>query len=377
MSDVILSPNMNLPVPTVGVDPGPDWANNINASLSILDQHNHTSGSGVPITPSAININSDLSINSNNVTVVRTVRFDPQPAALSGGTDLGCLYESGVDLYYNDGSGNQVRITQGGSVTGSSGTITGLPSGTASASFAAGTFTFQRATNTSATIDAGSYVMRLNSSGSNGLTLSPPSSLSGGSYGLTFPSIPSVTSIMALDASGNITAPYTVDNSTIDINGSNQIEVKANGITAAQIANQTITESQLQLRPTGTTAGIGGMALSVSSASFSGTGTLTGILSVTLTTSGRPVMLQLVDDGSGNTSQVFSDVSALIRFNRDAVQLTQMELAPSTAGESAFYPCSSIGAMDFPVAGTYVYTLNALVVGTLTLTAVKMLAYEI
>jgi hypothetical protein len=31
-------------------------------------------------------------------------------------TELGCLYESGVDLYYNDGSGNVVRLTSGGSV---------------------------------------------------------------------------------------------------------------------------------------------------------------------------------------------------------------------------------------------------------------------
>lgn len=35
-------------------------------------------------------------------------------------TNLGCLYESGVDLYYNDGNGNAVRITSGGAVNASS-----------------------------------------------------------------------------------------------------------------------------------------------------------------------------------------------------------------------------------------------------------------
>ena len=51
MANVTLSPNMNLPVPVVGQDPGPDWANNINSSLGILDQHDHTPGKGIQIVP--------------------------------------------------------------------------------------------------------------------------------------------------------------------------------------------------------------------------------------------------------------------------------------------------------------------------------------
>jgi hypothetical protein len=154
MSNTVTSPNMGLPIPVVSTDPGPDWAQNINAALSILDGHNHSAGSGVLITPAGIFINADLLFNSNNATLLRSVRFSPQNSTLSASSDIGCLYEVGPDLYYNDGLGNQIRITQSGSVTGSTGTITGLPSGTASASYSAGTFTFQSATAVAANIAA-------------------------------------------------------------------------------------------------------------------------------------------------------------------------------------------------------------------------------
>ncbi len=212
MANTVISPNMSLPVPVVSVDPGPDWANNVNSCLSIIDGHNHSAGSGVQITPSGLNINSDLSFQDNNATVLRSVRFNPQSAALTNPTDIGCLYEQGVDLYYIDGSGNNVRITQSGSVTGSAGTITGLPSGTASASYSAGTFTFQSATNTPATINVGPIVLGKATAGSNTITISPNSGLAS-NYSLTLPaSLPSSLNYMTLDNSGNIsynTSGYT------------------------------------------------------------------------------------------------------------------------------------------------------------------------
>lgn len=208
MANTTISPNMNMPVPVVTVDPGPDWATNINSCLSIIDGHNHTPGSGVPITPSAININSDLSFNGNNAISLRSVRFSAQGSPLSGAADLGCLYESGLDLFYNDGAGNQVRITQSGSVAGSSGTITGLPSGTASASFSGTTFTFESATSTPASIDGGP--LRIAQAVANGLgvTISASSSQTG-NYDLTLPiALPAAQSLLASDSSGNLSFLY-------------------------------------------------------------------------------------------------------------------------------------------------------------------------
>lgn len=203
MANVIISPNMNLPIPVVGVDPGPDWANNVNASLSAIDGHSHTTGQGVPITPAAININTDLLMNGNNLTTARSVRFTSQAAVFTAPADIGCLYEVLGDLYYNDGSGNPIRFTQSGSIVGAAGTITGLPSGTASASFAGGTFTFQRATATGANIDGASYILRNNSAGSFGLTLAPPNAMAADTT-ITLPNIPAVLSALTIDTSGNI-----------------------------------------------------------------------------------------------------------------------------------------------------------------------------
>ena len=38
------SPNMNLPIPIVGQEVGPAWANDLNGCMSIIDGHNHTVG---------------------------------------------------------------------------------------------------------------------------------------------------------------------------------------------------------------------------------------------------------------------------------------------------------------------------------------------
>lgn len=234
-----ISPNMSMPIPIPGVTPGPDWANDINASLTIIDGHNHSPGNGVQITPSGININSDLTCNNNNVTGARSYRMQVQTAALVLASDLNQAYDVNGDLYFNDGVGNQIRMTQGGNVAGAAGTITGLPSGTASASYAAGTFVFQSATSTAANIDAGSYIFRNNTASSFGVTLAPPNAL-GSDYSLVLPFLPSSQKIMTLDAAGNMAAPYVVDNSTLEIS-SNIIQVKFGGISTSQIAAGSVT----------------------------------------------------------------------------------------------------------------------------------------
>src|SRR5271166_4376297 len=162
MANSYTTPNMNLVVPVVSVDPGPDWASNLNASLTILDSHNHAPGSGVQITPNGLNINSDLTFQVNNATNLKTARFSPQVSLPALAPNIGCLCVINADLYYNDTLGNQVRITQGGAVAGATGTITGLPSGTASAAYSStsGTFIFQQATSTAANMDIATLVLR-------------------------------------------------------------------------------------------------------------------------------------------------------------------------------------------------------------------------
>ncbi len=206
MSDFNNSANMDLPIPTVGIAPGPDWATLLNSCLTILDAHSHTPGSGVPITPAALNLNTDVSLLGNSLTVVKSIQFSAQ-ASLAA---TSALYEIGADLYYRDGNGTQIRITQSGSVAGSAGTITGLPSGTASAAYAAGTFTWQSATATAANMDFGSAILRNTSPNSTySLTLSPPPAM-GANTAITLPATPASTAPLVMDSSGVITAPVAL-----------------------------------------------------------------------------------------------------------------------------------------------------------------------
>lgn len=244
-AQVNTSPNMNLPVPIPGVTPGPQWAQDVVSSLNQIDSHNHSFGQGVLIQPNGMNINTDLTFNSNDATLLRTVRFDPQSAPItSAAPDVGAIYVSGNELYYNDVSGgNSVKITTNGSVNSGAGSITGLPSGTASASYAGGTFIWQSATNTAANMDAGSYILRNATISSNGLTLQPPPAMAA-NYAITLPTLPITTNIMSMDQLGNIAAAINVDNSTLQLSA-NTLAVKSGGIAATQIANATITHTQI------------------------------------------------------------------------------------------------------------------------------------
>lgn len=247
MANTITSPNMNLSIPVQGIDAGPDYALNINACLLAIDGHDHSSGSGVPVTPAGLNITSDLSIGSNNLTNIRSSRMTSQSAVLALGSDLDCLYVVGVDLYYNDGNGANIRITQSGGVAGSPGSISNLTSPASAAYVAANqTFVWQSAANTPANMDNASVILRNLSANSKGLTLGPPLAMAA-NYSLTLPSLPGATSFMTLDATGTMGSGPAI----------------SGGITGSNIASATIAGSNMiagtvgptQLANTGVSAG--------------------------------------------------------------------------------------------------------------------------
>lgn len=289
MANFILSPSMALPIPVVGIDNGPDYAFNINSSLTLIDGHDHSSGYGVQIKPSGININADLTFNDNNATSLRTVRFQPQVSAPVGATDLGALCEIGVDLYYIDGSGNIVRITQSGGVAGSPGSISNLTS-PASASYVAGssTFVWQSAASKAANIDAGSYLLRnLSPNSTFALTLSPPAGM-GANFTITLPNLPPSNSFMTINNSGSI-------GTVTGISGS---DIFAGTITGNNIASQTITNNLL--------APVNGSVTGSANNSNTSSTTLqfTGMTLTLVNLVGRPIMmgLQSFDNSAGYVS---------------------------------------------------------------------------
>jgi len=337
---------MGLPVPNVAVDPAPQWASDLNACMSVIDQHTHLPGSGVPITPSALNINSDVTFANNNATNLRSSRYFPQGSPLAQATDLGCVYVSGVDLWYNDGVGNQIRITQGGSVTGSTGTITGLPSGTAGASYGAGVFTFQSATNTSANIDAGSYVFRNAIANSKGLTLSPPAAMAS-NYGLVLPTVPASTSFVTLDTSGNFSGSIAT----------------VGGITNTNLAasNYAISSSCV--------------SFTTSSTSFVAVTNLSVTLSCTGT---RLVFIGLIDDTNGGYINVSASGGGIqFEFLQDG---TNNISAPKFVGVSnSGYPPSILNVLLVPSAGSHTFSVQVRGTpsGTVSVFNTRLIAVEL
>ena len=219
------SPNMSLTIPGVGTEAGPAYATDVNNSLTLIDQHNHTPGYGVQIPVGGLNIQGTLTFNNNVATALQATQYQAQSSL----SLLQSVYVKGVDLYYNDGNGNTIQLTLLGNVnTSSSGGFTGLVA-PAAAIYSSGTFKFQSNTGLveAANLDAASVTIRKTTASSAGITLAAPSALAS-DYTLTLPATaPSSLSFVTEDTSGNLG------------NGISTV----GGITRPMIATQTVVSS--------------------------------------------------------------------------------------------------------------------------------------
>jgi len=312
---------MNLIVPGIGTEASPTWASDLNADLVTIDSHNHSSGQGVQITPSGLNINADLAFQNNNATLLRSTRFQVQNSVLSLSTDVGCLYVVGNELYYNDVTGgHNVQLTANGVVNATS---SGISSGTASAAFSAGVLVVKSTSTSGANILMQSAVLTNSGNLTNQLTVAAPS-LSG-SGTITLPAIPGAQSFMTIDASGNMAAYAPV----------------AQGITRSNLV------------PVGQQVSSSSGSFLTSSTSFVNVTNL----NVTITTTGRPVMVFLTSDGSGNVANISNqnvNDYVIIEITGGAkTYITNFGGAANTA-----VPSSSVQFFDTPSAGTYTYQVQ-------------------
>jgi hypothetical protein len=106
--------NMNLELPDVSSTLGPAWAQILNEALQTVDEHDHSTGNGVKITPSGLNINSDLDIQDNDILRVLTMQLKNQNSADT--TKAGTVQRVGTNLYWVNSAGTAVQITNGSSV---------------------------------------------------------------------------------------------------------------------------------------------------------------------------------------------------------------------------------------------------------------------
>ena len=365
-----ITPNMGLILPTPGQEPGPQYGVDQNQSGTITDGHNHTPGSGVQIPPAGLDISTNLNFQNNSPYNVSSVIFSV-PASNSGLTTLYTAPQSGggiTDLFYNDGAGNVIALTKAGEVNA---TIASIPG----ESYAGGTFTWKQGagSTTPANFDIGSVTIRPNvAATSNGVVLGPPSGISS-QYNVQLPIVPGVTSIMQLDSSGNMLGTLVPDNSTIVIS-SQVLQVPASGITTTQLANGAVTRPKLSALGQQISSSCGNFATT------SGSPVAVTNLSVSITTSGRPVMLMIQDDGTATTGSYITlapggGASGLLTFNRGVTEITEYNL--QNHGASVVSWPASIIYMDVIGAGTYTYTVTMSTgAGAFALNDAVLVAYE-
>lgn len=205
--------NMGLTVPALDGDPGV-WDTALNASLALLDLHDHTAGKGVKVPSAGININADLTFAGYSLTNLRAAVYTAQASFATAKA----TYVIGDDLYYRDGSSNQIRLTASGGINiATTGGFTGDYIASGAAAYyddANETYRFLKAApapNDWSRVACGG--LDLYEYGSGILTrvrLSSPAALAA-SYEVTFPAaLPADTSLFQITSAGVVTFSNTV-----------------------------------------------------------------------------------------------------------------------------------------------------------------------
>lgn len=378
------TPYMNLILPVPTSEPGPTWAEELVTAYETIDSHNHTSGQGVQIPSAGISINADLNVNNYNFTNFRSTRFQDQGSSLAGANDKGCLYIAGGNLYYNNGSGVAIQLTAGSALNAASiGGIGGdYSTSTASEYYTSAqtTFYFTQAANTVAALAGGAYSFYYNLLSGFAVTMQASASL-GASYSLTLPTaLPASQAVLTSNASG-VMSFATIDNSTLE-DSSNVLQIKDHGVTQVKMAAMA----------TGSTVAAGGFATSSSSGSFSTSSTsavdVTN-LSVTITTTGRPVYVGLMAVPSasavgylGANNNTLTTATMQLYLLRGATQIKQsfIDIIATGANIEITVPPESYSFFDAVAAGTYTYKVQASVNAASTNGLVNecvLVAYEI
>jgi hypothetical protein len=174
MSNTI-TPNLGLTIPGVGSEQGPDYAIEINNDLTKIDAHDHSLGAGARITPSGININTDLTMVSNSLTNIESLVLTNQTAITTPMAIYAETTGGQQELFYNDGTGRAIQITENGIVKASIASLDGE-------SYAGGTFTWTQTSATAipANFDIGSITLRPNVNGTtDGINVNIPASTGG------------------------------------------------------------------------------------------------------------------------------------------------------------------------------------------------------
>ena len=389
------SPNMRLPVPSVGSESGPQYAIDVNNCFAIVDQHDHSAGSGVQITPAGININTALTFNGNFATALSGATLQAQAVTPANGT----VYSNASGfLFYTDlNTGLPIQITNSSGIVGTPGSISGLVS-PASASYvvANNTFVWQSGASAAANLDAASILLRnIIPNSTYAVTLQPPAALSF-NYPITLPLPPGSTSLVSMTTAGVLAANVVPDATTIQISegtlsvvpgGIGNTQLAANAVATVNIQNQAVTTATIQDQAVTRAKLAAAYYLSPSSGTFatsSFTPTFVTNLFISGPFQGTPVMICLVPD-FGNIDPTYVGINtgtaqAYIEVRRNGTTLITNTLIQYPGVNSSITPFF-MTATDTPPAGTNSYIVNACVRegpgGTVQVLRYRLLVYEL
>lgn len=207
--------NMNMTLPTVGGSTD-TWGTTLNTALEdVIDVHDHTSGKGVRVPSSGLNINADLTFAGNSATNLEAVAF-AGVASYSTGMSL-WVDSDDNELYWRTSGGTDVQITNGAALDSSTlGGITGDYSTTdADVEYDDGNkqYKFMQDDAPSeiwAKMKCGDIHLGEDAAVTTFVRLQSPSSLSA-SYDWIYPAaLPAAEALVSVDASGNLAVPFTL-----------------------------------------------------------------------------------------------------------------------------------------------------------------------
>lgn len=214
------TPNMALTLPVPTQDIGPEWASTLNDALEAIDQHDHTTGNGMPITVAAIDIDDDVNFYDGtdyfgllNLRLVNLANQANDPATVRS------LYTKNGELFWINGAGEICQMTLAGDLNigatpgGGFGGDYGAMGIDAIATYddATKTFAFFQEAGQFANIAGGSIsIAEPGEDTPNAITLSSPAALAS-AYELTlFAAMPADDELVQLASDGTLsTVPYT------------------------------------------------------------------------------------------------------------------------------------------------------------------------
>jgi len=398
MPTTFTTPLMNLVLPTVGPSGqvGPTYATNLNVALERVDAHNHTSGNGQPLTQGAFNITGDLELNGNDLIEVAATLYESKALVTA---QLSAVYVVGGNLYFNNSAGVAIQITAGSGINLTSlGTIGGdYSTSTASVIYTDATklFLFKQSPTQTANLACGPIFIYENTVASNYTKIENPVGLAANRT-ITLPaSFPGSTLPLKLSASGDmsisqiVTADITDANVTLakmaaaSVGTANIVDAAVTtvkildaNVTTAKIADGAVTPAKRAALGEQISASCGVFNLTSSSTSFSDITNLT----VTITTTGRPIFVGLIPasttgDPSSMTTVTGGSGSVLIRYLRGATALGKQAL------NGTFSAISGLSTIDVVAAGTYTYkaqTSNLTAFSSQRIfTDIKLIAFEL